>query len=64
MKEGGVGVKIFIFLSAKLLYFSDLYISWPVSACSDKVLNCFAVRVVGNALQPQISVMNAVSNLI
>ena len=27
-------------------------------------LKCFAVRAVGNALQPQISVINVVSNLI
>ena len=27
-------------------------------------LKCFAVRAVGNALQPQISVFNVVSNLI
>ena len=55
-EEGGVGIMIFIFLSGKLFYFF-------LGLCdySDK---CFAVRAVGNALQPQISVINLVSSLI
>ena len=54
-KEGRVGTRSYMFLSGKLLYCF-------LGLCdySDK---CFAVRAVGNALQPQISVINVVSNL-
>ena len=60
LKEGGVGPRSFIFLSGKLLYFFFL-------ACvtiRTNFLKCFGVRAVWNALQPQISVINVVSNFI
>ena len=45
--------------------YAFILFSWP--ACVTiwtNFLKCFAVRDVGNALQPQISVINVVSNLI
>ena len=54
-----MGVRIFIFLSGKLLYFF-LGLCMPVRT---NFIKCFAVRAVGNALQPQISVINVVSDL-
>ena len=42
-----MGIRIFVFLSGKLLYFF-------LGLCD---YSCFAVRAVGNALQPQISVI-------
>ena len=49
-----MGIRIFVFLNGKLLYFF-------LGLCD---YSCFAVRAVGNALQPQISVIDVVSNLI
>ena len=61
LKEGGVGVMIFIFLSEKLLYFFlGLCDYWHYS---DKFPKMF-LQFVGYAPQPQISVINVVSNLI
>ena len=59
LKEGGVGIRIFIFLSGKLLYFF-------LGLCdfSDKFPKMFCSFAVWNDLQPQISVINVVSNLI
>ena len=58
LKEGGVRIMIFIFLSGELLYFF-------LGLCiRTNFLKCFAGRAVGSALQPQISVINVVSNLI
>ena len=51
-----MGIRIFIFLSGELLcFFLDL------CDYSDKILT---IRAVGNTLQPQISVINVVGNLI
>ena len=50
---------IFIFLSGKLLYFFLACVTIRTN-----FLKCFAVRAVGNALEPQISVINVVSNSI
>ena len=61
LKEGGVGTRSFIFLSGKTV----TLFSWPVNFYySDKFPKCFAVRAVWNVLQPQISGINVVSNLI
>ena len=59
MKERGLGISIFIFLSGKLLYYflalCDYSYTFP---------KMFAARAVGNALQPQISLINVVNNFI
>ena len=55
---GGVVVEKWVDREAVILFFL---------ACvtiQTNFLKCFAVRAVGNALQPQISVINVVSNLI
>ena len=59
LKEGGVGIRIFIFLSGKLFYFFLACVTIRTN-----FLKCFAVRAVWNALQLQISDINVVSNLI
>ena len=59
LKEGGVGTRSFIFLRGKLLYFFLACVTIPTD-----FLKCFAFRAVCNALQPQIPVINVVSNLI
>ena len=62
LEEEGVGIRIldfYIFEREAVIFFSWL------CDYSDKFPKiCFAVRAVGNALQPQISVINAASNLI
>ena len=59
MTEGGVGTRSFIFLNARLLYFFLARVTIRTN-----FPKCFAVRAVWNALQPQISVINVVNNLI
>ena len=59
LKEGAVGTRSFTFLSGKLLYFF-----LGLCGYSANFLKCFAVRAVWNALQPQISLINVVRNLI
>ena len=53
-----MGISISLFLSGKLLYF----FSGPVTIRTH-FLKCFAVRAVGNALQPQIFLINQQLNL-
>ena len=48
-----------MFLSGNLLYFF-----FGLLTIRTNFLKCFAVRAVGNALQPQISVINVVRKLI
>ena len=53
IKKGEAGIRIFIFLSGKVLYFF-LGLCVPIRTNFRK---CFAGRAVGNALQPQISLI-------
>ena len=59
LKEERVGARSLIFLSGELLYFF-------LDLCdySDKFPKMFCNSCGGEALQPQISVINVVSNLI
>ena len=56
LKEGGVGTRSFIFLSGKLS-FCHTFVMACVTVRTNFV-KCFAVRAVGNALQPLIYVIS------
>ena len=59
-----MGIRIFIFLSGKLLLAVLFAVLLACVTIRTNFLKCFAVRAVWNALEPQISVINVVSNLI